>query len=204
MKSRLFIPSFSVVLLFMLAPALVAQKSSDKNQQPSGLNVSFKDVKPSSTLTEMQGQGYTVGYPDNWKTATGKDSTIIGPPEGMGDAGIAYGVIVGTNLSSEADSLDAAVQNLAKGLVQTNPGMKISAEMKHITLNGVEGRSLELTGNSPLQKNGQPLPEHDWVVALPRSQSGLLYLVFISPERDYNQLHPIYQKMAESIRLKQQ
>ena len=120
----------------------------------------------------------------------------------MGDGGIAYGVIVGTNLSSEADSLDAAVQKLAKGLAQLNPGMKISGELKHISVNGVEGRSLELTGNSPIQKNGQPLPEHDWLVALPRSNGGLLYLVFVSPERDYNQLHPVYQKMADSIRLK--
>lgn len=205
MKSHLYRWSFVIILLFMLTPALLAQKSSDnKNQQQSGFNVSFKDIKPSSNLTEMQGQGFTLSYPDNWKTATSQDSTIIGPPEGMGDTGIAYGVIVGTNLSSEADSLDAAVQNLAKGLVQMNPGMKISGEMKHITLNGVEGRSLELAGNSPLQKNGQPLPEHDWLVVLPRAQGGLLYLVFVSPERDYNQLHPIYQKMADSIRLKQQ
>ena len=184
-----------------MSSAVIAQRPSSGG---NGMNVSFKDVKPTSTLTELQGQGYTLGYPDNWKTATGKDQTIIGPPEGMDGAGIAYGVIVGTNLSSEADSIDAAVQNLAKGLVQTNPGMKISVEAKHITLNGVEGRSMELTGNSPLQKNGQPLPEHDWLVALPRAEGGLLYLVFISPERDYNQLHPIYQKMAESIRLKQQ
>lgn len=211
MRSHFPILSFAGILLFAVSPGLMAQKSvapspgaGANNMQQSGrdFNVSFKDVKPSSNLTELQGQGYTLGYPDNWKTATGKDSTTIGPPEGMNDAGIAYGVIVGTNLSSEADSLDAAVQNLAKGLVQMNPGMKISGEMKHITLNGVEGRSLELTGDSPLRKNGQPLPEHDWLVALPRGDGGLLYLVFVSPERDFNQLHPIYQKMADSIRLK--
>jgi hypothetical protein len=211
MHARFSARAFATIFLLTLSIALMAQSSApqspgagadSKQQSGRDFNISFKDVKPSNTLTELQGQGYTLGYPENWKTATGKDSTIIGPPEAMVDAGIAYGVIVGTNLSSEADSLDAAVQHLAQGLAQQNPGMKISGEMKHITSNGVEGRSQELTGNSPLQKNGQPLPERDWLVALPRGDGGLLYLVFVSPERDFNQLHPIYQKMLDSIRLK--
>ena len=120
----------------------------------------------------------------------------------MSEAGISYGVIVGTNLSSEAASLDEAVRNLSKGLLQQNPGMRVSGEANQSTVNGVEGRSMELAGDSPLKQNGKPLPEHDWLVALPRAQGGLLYLVFVSPERDFSQLHPTYQKMVDSIHLR--
>jgi Zn-dependent protease with chaperone function len=181
-----------------------AQVSSNEggNGAAEGVtDVSFKQVKPSSNFTQMQGEGFTIGYPDNWKTAGDQNSTIIAPPSGAASTGISYGVIVGNNLSSEASSLDEATQRLAQGLVQQNPGMRIAGEMKQANYNGVQGRSLELAGNSPLQQNGQPLAERDWLVTLPRPQGGLLYLVFVSPERDFNQLHPTYQKMLESLQL---
>jgi hypothetical protein len=53
-----------------------------------------------------------------------------------------------------------------------------------------------------VHENGKPIPERDWLVTLPRAQGGLLYLVFISPDRDYNQLHPTYQKMLESLQIR--
>jgi len=102
----------------------------------------------------------------------------------------------------QASSLDDATQQLAQSLQQQNPGMKISGQMKNVDFNGMQGRSLELSGNSPLLLNGEPLPERDWLVTVPRSQNGLLYLVFISPERDFNQLHPTYQKILESLQIR--
>ena len=58
---------------------------------------------------------------------------------------------------------------------------------------GVTGR---LTGGADIC-----LTERDWLVTLPRPQGGLVYLVFVSPERDFNQLHPTYQKMLDSLQL---
>jgi hypothetical protein len=181
---------FSLALLVLQPPTLLAQSA-----------VTFKDVKPNSTFSELKGDGYTLGYPDNWKANTGEAGSFIAPPAAVSEAGISYGVIVGTNLSSEADSLDEAVKHLSQGLLQQNTGMSISGDIKSIKVNGVEGRALELLGNSPLQANGKPLPEHDWVVALPRAKNSLLYLVFVSPERDYSALHPTYQKILDSIHL---
>jgi hypothetical protein len=86
-------------------------------------------------------------------------------------------------------------------LVEDNPGMKISGELKNVEHNGVKGRSLELVGNSPLQENGKPLPERDLLITLPRGQ-GLVYLVFISTARDYDKMHPTYQKMLDSLEVR--
>jgi beta-barrel assembly-enhancing protease len=187
---------FAVTLLLAQPFALMAQSAG-----AATADLSFKQVKPSGKFTQLQGEGFTLDYPDNWKAAGGPDSTLIAPPEAVGEGGISYGVIVGTNLSSEAASLDEAMRNLSKGLAQQNPGMHVSGEPQHVTVNGVEGRSVELAGDSPLKQNGKPLPERDWLVALPRAQGGLLYLVFVSPERDFSQLHPTYQKMLDSIHL---
>jgi Zn-dependent protease with chaperone function len=174
--------------------------ASGENTTTAAENISFKDVKPSGHLTRHDGQGFTIYYPDNWKAGGDSNTTIIGPPSAATQSGIAYGVIVG-NQASGGGSLDDATQKLAQGMAQENPGMKISGEMKNIDVNGTQGRTLELSGKSPLMLNGEPLPERDWLVTLPRPQGGLFYVVFVSPERDFNQLHPTYQKMLDSLQL---
>ena len=164
-------------------------------------NVAFKEVKPSDHLTRHEGQGFIIYYPDNWKVAGDQNTTLIGPPSAQAQNGISYGVIVGNQADGNASSLDDATQKLAQGMQQDNPGMKISGEMKTVDVKGMQGRSLELSGKSPLMLNGEPLPERDWLVTLPRPQGGLIYVVFVSPERDFNQLHPTYQKMLDSLQL---
>jgi hypothetical protein len=71
-----------------------------------------------------------------------------------------------------------------------------------MTVAGQQGMSIELTGMSPIQKNGQPEPERDWLVAVERPQGGAMSLLFIAPEDDFAQLRPTYQKMLESLQLK--
>jgi Zn-dependent protease with chaperone function len=164
-------------------------------------DVAYKQIKPSANFTRHQGQGFSISYPDNWKVGGDQNTTLIAPPSAAAQNGISYGVIVGNNSNSNASSLDEATQQLAQGLQKDNPGMKISGQMKNVDVNGMQGRSLELSGNSPLQLNGQPLPERDWLVTVPRPQGGLSYLVFVSPERDFNQLHPTYQKMLDSLQI---
>jgi len=165
-------------------------------------DVAFNQIKPSGNFAQHEGQGFTVSYPDNWKVNGDQNTTIIAPPSGASDTGIAYAVVLGTRPESGGSSLDDATRQLADGLAQDNPGMKVSGEPKNIDVNGTQGRSLELLGNSPLQLNGKPLQERDLLVAVPRPQGGLVYLVFISPDRDYNQLHPTYQKMLDSLHVR--
>lgn len=163
-------------------------------------DVSFKQIKPSGNFTQLQKESFTIAYPDNWQTGGDQNTTLIVPPAGSSESGIAYGVIMGRNQSNAA-SPDDAIRQLAQNLQQDNPGMRVSSEVKKIEVNGVQGRTLELAANSPLRQNGQPLPERDWLVTIPRAQGDLLYLVFVSPERDFEQLHPTYQKMLDSLQM---
>jgi hypothetical protein len=171
------------------------------SSRENATDVSYKEVRPSNNFLQYNGQGFSIAYPDNWKVAGDQNTAIIAPPSGASESGISYGVLVGNRANADASSLDDATQQLAQSLQQDNPGMKISGQMKSISLKGMQGRSLELTGNSPLQQNGRPLPERDRLVTLPRPQGGLLYLVFIAPERDFNQLQPTYQKMLDSLQI---
>jgi hypothetical protein len=179
--------------------------SSSPNQPGNGQasasaeDVSFKQVKPSSNFTQLQQPNFTIYYPDNWKTNGDQNTTIIAPESGTNQTGISYGVILGANGSSAP--LDDATKALAQSLQQDNPGMRIAGDVKQVEVNGVQGRSVELAGNSPLQQNGKPLPERDMLVTVPRPQGGLMYMVFVSPERDFNQLQPTYQKILNSLQL---
>jgi Zn-dependent protease with chaperone function len=165
-------------------------------------DVAFKEARPSGKFVQQEGQGFTISYPDNWKVNGDQSTTIIAPPSGANATGIAYGVILGARTESGGSSLDDATQQLAQSLVQDNPGMKVSGEVRKMDVNGVQGRSLELLGNSPLQLNGKPLPERDLLIALPRPQGGLFYVVLISTERDYDKLHPTYEKMLDSLQVR--
>src|SRR5205807_10392323 len=92
-----------------------------------------------------------------------------------------------------ASSLDQAMQNLIQGMQQSNPGLHTKSNPKNISVNGIQGRSVDLASTSPAQRNGQQTAERDWLVTLPRQQGSLLYLVFIAPENDFGKLRSTYQ-----------
>ena len=126
---------------------------------------------------------------------------LIGPAGASSQDGISYGLMISSTQGGNSLSLDQGTQQLIQSLQQQNQGMQVSGDVKPIEVNGVQGRSAILTGTSPLQLNGKPLPERDWLITLPRSDGNLMYLVFVSPERDFSQLNPTYQKILDSLQM---
>lgn len=164
-------------------------------------NVSYNEVKPSSNFTQLQQPNFTISYPDNWQTGGGQDGVIIGPQKGIGGGGIAYGVMIGS-VPGSAGSLDQATQQLIQSIQRDNPGTKVEGQITNIEAGGTEGRSVYLSGTSPVEKDGKPAPERDWLVAIPNRTGGLMYLVFVAPEHDFNQLRPTYERMLNSLQVK--
>lgn len=173
--------------------------SGDNGSEAAATDVSYKQVKPSGNFTQLKQGNFAISYPDNWKTGGDQNTVMIAPEQGAGANGISYGVMIGA--SQGGDSIDQATQQLIQTMQKDNPGMRVAGDPKNMEVNGVQGRSVYLQGSSPLMLNGQPLPERDWLVTLPRPDGSLMYLVFVSPERDFDQLHPTYQKMLESVQV---
>jgi beta-barrel assembly-enhancing protease len=166
-------------------------------------NVSTQQVKPSATLKQLQHNAFDISYPDNWQVLGDASSNVtIAPQAGTSQGAVAYGVVIGGAQDTNANGLDEATQDLIRNLQQTNPNLRVSGNPKGVQVNGVQGRSVNLTGTSPIQQNGQALNERDWLVTVPRPQGGLLYLVFIAPENAFTQFRPTYQRMLQTIRLK--
>ena len=165
-------------------------------------NVSYQQVQPSGDFKIFQGGNFSMNYPANWQASSGQNSVTIAPAAGVGENAIAYGALIAIAQNANNSSLDQATQALIQNLQQTNPGLRIYNSPQKIQVSGSEARSTMLQGNSPVQQNGQAIPERDWLVTLATPEGGLLHLVFISPENQFSQLQPAYQKMLDSLQVK--
>jgi beta-barrel assembly-enhancing protease len=184
------------------APNGQNSSSPGEAQSPGNLsNVSYKQVQPSSTFTQFQQSGLSISYPDNWKAGATQNSVTIAPQQGVAQNGIAYGAMISA-ANVDASQLDQATDQLVQQLQKDNPGMKVYSSPSNIQVNGQQGRSVYLSGTSPIQQNGQAVPERDWLVTLPGPKGELMYVVFVAPERDFNQLRPTYQKMLDSLQIR--
>jgi hypothetical protein len=179
------------------------QGQSGNSQAQAGggdlANVSYSQVQPSNNFKQFQQAGLSISYPDNWQTGGDQNSAVIAPPQGAGQGGIAYGVVIG-NQQAGAD-LDQATKQILQSMENDNPGIQPEGNATSIDVNGTQGRSMYLRGNSPIQQNGKPSPERDWLVVVPNPRGGVTYLVFVAPERDFSKLQPVYQKMLDSLNL---
>jgi hypothetical protein len=165
-------------------------------------NVSYQQVAPSGEFKNFQGNDFSILYPANWQAAAGQNSATIAPPAGVGQNAIAYGVIVASAQNVDASSINDATNGLIQNLQQTNPGLRVYESPRKIQVAGTEGLSTMLAGNSPIRQGDQIVPERDWLVTLPRPQGGMMHIVFIAPEKQFEELQPAYQKMLESLRVR--
>jgi hypothetical protein len=184
-------------------PATVAASSSAGSKTETGKSistVSYRDVKPSGKFTSVQNSVFAISYPDNWQLYQEQsgNGVTIAPPAGVAEGAIAYGVVIQL-ANPTGSSLDQVTQDVINTLRQSNPQLRVSGTPQPVDVNGVEGRSVGLMGESPIAVDGKPIPEHDWLVVLPRAGGGLLYAVFIAPERDFSELRPVYDNMLRSL-----
>jgi Zn-dependent protease with chaperone function len=181
-------------------PANIATTSSQTATGGNISNVSYRDVMPSGNFTSLRNNVFEISYPDNWRAFQGQsgNSVTIAPPSGVTEGAVAYGAVINV-ANTRASSIDQETQAVVSALEQSNPGLRARGSPQPVRVNGIEGRSVDLTGESPIEQNGHPEPEHDWLVALPRPDGAVVYAVFIAPERDFSQLRPTYESMLRSL-----
>ena len=164
--------------------------------------LTYDQVKPSGSYSQYQQNGITMSYPSNWQAASGQNGGVtIAPQAGVSAGAVAYGVIVGGAQMPSGTSLDQATQALVQNMEQGNPGLQASGSPKGASVNGMQARSQMLMGNSPVEQNGKPLREQDWLVAIQGPNNQLVYAVFVAPQRDFNRLKSTYQRMLRSLQL---
>lgn len=178
--------------------------TGNNNQGGSRDNtVSRGQVMPSGGFQTLRNDVFSIQYPSNWRPVQGQEGGAeIAPEAGVSENGLAYGVVInGFNPQARSSNVDQTTRALIDSLTQENPGLKAAGSPSRVRVNGVEGRSVDLLGNSPLQDNGRPVRERDWLVALPRQDGSLFYVVFVAPDRDFSSLRPTFEQMLRSLQL---
>jgi Zn-dependent protease with chaperone function len=170
----------------------------------TALAISAQQVTPSSKYAQLKRAGFRIAYPDNWQTYGNSQAppVTIAPRGGLSQNAVGYGVLINQYRPNPNEPLDQATKELIANLQRQNADLQASDGPQAITVNGVEGCSVTLKGQSPVTQNGQPQAERDWLIALPQSNGGqLLYVVFVSPEPDFERLRPTFEKMLRSLHL---
>jgi hypothetical protein len=152
---------------------------------------------PQGNWQTLEGDGFTIQYPGNWKAAVSAPGALIAPPGGVGaQDSVGYGMLGGRFQPPQLGETAAETDQLVAQLRQQNPELKPGAAAD-VVVNGVRGRSLEAT-NSGAAGGGT---ERDWLVALPEPMGSLRYVVFVAPDADFNALRPTFERMLGTLKL---
>jgi hypothetical protein len=156
-------------------------------------------------MVPYQGRKFSMSYPAGWQKGEAKDGTVaFVPPNGAGEVGISYGVLIDTvrpqNGVSDEASLARATTALVQQLSQQNAELQQIGQITSLSLGGQAANAVELRGRSPVMEGASALAERDWLVTIARPDGDLNYMVFVSPEADFAILKPVYSAMAQSFR----
>jgi len=177
---------------------------------------------PSDRFKTFENPIFSINHPDNWQAYGQGDAVTITPRDGLvsdgkGNQALAYGVIVNIyephadqysqqlqgrgygQQNRQQDShfaLEQATDQLIQELRQSNRNMRVIQNHEHFQLNGQPAQSTYLSNDSPT--GGR---ETNWLVTVARPE-GLLFFVFVAPERDFQNSDNIFQAMLNSVRIR--
>jgi beta-barrel assembly-enhancing protease len=155
---------------------------------------------PQGDWQTLQGDGFTIQHPGNWRAASSGSSSLIAPSGGVNaENAVGYGMLSARFQPPKLGDMSMEMDQLVAQLQQQNPNMK-PGPGSDVVVNGVRGRALEAT-NSGGAGGGM---ERDWIVALPEQDGTLRYVIFVAPDADFPELRPIYERMLRSLKFTQQ
>ena len=156
-------------------------------------------------MVHLQAARFAVDYPANWVKQEDSGGTVLLVPQGgSGGAGLVYGAVIGVAKQSgdgvyDQTSLDTATAALAQKLSDQNGGLQRLGSVGGMQVGGKMADGLELQGKSPLMENGTAVAERDWLVTVARPDGDVNYIVFVSPERDFAVVKPVFVAMLQSF-----
>ena len=187
-----------------MKPLTAQEIAAQQKQGGPAAGISPGDVSASARMQTLNHRDFQISYPDNWQTFGDQSSAVtIAPKSGVSQDAVAYGLMVNTYQPEDSGaSLDQSTHELLASLRQANPDLREVGNDENIRVDGGSGKSVDLMGTSPLQENGRPARERDWLVTTRRHDGSLLYLIFIAPDKDFHSLRPTFEDMLKSLRVK--
>lgn len=153
-----------------------------------------------------------IDHPESWEVDRDGDSVTIAPSGGhrrdsSGRMSLVTGVTIDllrplpssvqglTSREFGLGTLEDETDRVFENLRQSNPNMRVTGSRQEISMDGKRALKMRLVNDSPI--GGR---EIDWLVSVKHPQ-GLLYMVFVAPERDFQNYEGMFQQMLNSVRL---
>ncbi len=187
---------------------------------PSNGGSATSPEAPSTRFVSFENSVLRIDHPDNWQSYGQADAVSIAPRGGMvndgnGNQALAYGVIVNlyqphSNSSQQSlqgpsygqtasISIEQATDQLIATFQQANRNMRVVRYQGDITVDRQRALSVYLSNDSPLPGG---IRETNWLVTLAHP-SGLLFLVFTAPERDFQGYERAFEQILSSVHVSQ-
>jgi hypothetical protein len=181
-------------------PAAAAGATAQASSVPFA---AISDVRPSSNFRTADLGALKMDRPENWDVIGGQQSSAtIAPHAGVSGGAVAYGAVIRAGRAPAANlSMDQLTAAIVQSLRSSDSNMKQVGDIQPITVDGISGRSVELETISPMATaDGKPQRERDWLVAVPRGQTDAIFLVFVSPLSNFDELRSAFERMLLSVR----
>jgi Zn-dependent protease with chaperone function len=186
------------------APRLAPGSNSDSRQptQPSRSRSRRPGEMPSRSLeTYRAGDGsFEVGYPSNWEALSQTATGVTLAPEWATEGNeVTHGAIVSIlNLGPDnrgSIRTDQALDAIVNQLRESNPNLFEERSSRYDgQLDGRRAMATYLSGRNSLGND-----ERVWLIARP-GERGIVYLLFVAPERDFDRYEPTFRSMVQSFR----
>jgi Zn-dependent protease with chaperone function len=157
---------------------------------------------PASGFETLNAGALRMRYPAEWQTYGDQQSGVItiAPRQGLvrsasGATQIGYGMVISQYRPQRARSLNGATQELVRELAEMNRSMRLEARPRQMNVQGNQALMTRLSGASPY--GGRERME---LLTIARP-NGLLYMVFVAPEQDFQRLSTPFQTALNSLQL---
>lgn len=198
------------------ARTLPARRYTSDNREFEGVKVAIAKLPPPPDLrpkdigiTSANVAGYkklatpqfSMEYPTTWRLRGDSESALLAlaPNEGIvvgvsGDPAIGFGSVIAYFFADpDRSSLSDATGDLIQHLHTEDPGIHLPGNQKRAETDKQPALMTQFTSNSPFGG-----AETDVLVTVARPE-GLFYLIFISPEPDWNETQFTFEHMVQSI-----
>lgn len=186
-----------------LPPAPKSPQQQQTTSQGTSGGQAQRPPLPSGRLQDYSTSNLSLRYPDNWKSYGQGDAFTLAPDQGLvsdskGNTSLAYGAMMAVfearaNSAGKVD-LSSATSQLLSSLHNSNPDMRISKDPSKTRVGSQQALATTLINPSPLGGN-----EIDYLLTVLRPE-GLVYFVFVVPEKENASYQRTFQEMANSIR----
>jgi Zn-dependent protease with chaperone function len=182
--------------------------AADATQAPSSgktaSSVSLNDVMPSSKFLLADLGPLKIVRPENWDVIPPQQqgqSLAIAPRAGVVSNGLGYGVVInGVSAKDQSMTIDQITDEIVRSFQGSGSDMQTIGKATQVKVAGAQGRSVMMRSTSPFpDAKGQTQKERDRLVTFPRADGSVIFLVFVAPESDFEQLSPTFDRMLSSV-----